>query len=189
LIASKLVAAIEASKQRSFARVLFGLGVRHVGKTMAEVIVTAYPTIDLLMQASEEDLATIDGVGPNIAKSLWTFLRTPDNVNVIERLRKAGVKLEDGRGDKSSLPQTLAGLTFVLTGSLVQSGMTRDDAGAQLKARGAKVSSSVSAKTSYVVAGEATGSKYDKAIALGVPVLTEDDLLAIIETGAIPETE
>ncbi|MEG0504936.1 MAG: NAD-dependent DNA ligase LigA, partial [Raoultibacter sp.] len=82
LIASKLVAAIEASKQRSFARVLFGLGVRHVGKTMAEVIVTAYPTIDLLMQASEEDLATIDGVGPNIAKSLWTFLRTPDNVNV-----------------------------------------------------------------------------------------------------------
>lgn len=189
IMAGKLVAAIEASKQRSFARVLFGLGVRHIGKTTAEIIVATYPSIDLLSKASEEDLSTIDGVGPNIAKSLWTFLRTPDNVSVIERLRKAGVKLESGADDKSSLPQTLTGMTFVLTGSLVQSGMTRDDAGAQLKARGAKVSSSVSAKTSFVVAGEAAGSKYDKAIALGVPVLTEDDLLAIIDTGAIPKNE
>ena len=84
------------------------------------------------------------------------------------------------------MPQTLAGLTFVLTGALVQSGMTRDEAGAQLKARGAKVSGSVSKKTSYVIAGETAGSKYGKAIALGVPVLDETQLLAILETGELP---
>ena len=85
------------------------------------------------------------------------------------------------------LPQTLAGLTFVLTGSLVESGMTRDEAGAVLKARGAKVSGSVSKKTSFVVAGEAAGSKYDKAVALSVPVLDEAALLRILETGEAPE--
>ena len=86
-----------------------------------------------------------------------------------------------------ALPQTLEGLTFVLTGSLVQSGMTRDEAGAALKARGAKVSGSVSKRTSYVVAGEAAGGKYDKAVALGVPVLDEPALLKILETGEVPE--
>lgn len=119
-VAAKLVAAIEASKSRSFARVLFGLGIRHVGKTTAEFIVGAYPTIDALEQANEEDLAAIDGVGPVIAKSIWTFLRTPDNLAVIERLRKAGVNLEEHAVAGEELPQTLAGLTFVLTGSLVK---------------------------------------------------------------------
>ena len=185
-VAAKLVAAIEASKSRSFARVLFGLGVRHVGKTTAEFIVAAYPSIDALEQANVEDLSAIDGVGPIIAKSVWSFLRTPDNLQVIERLRKAGVNLEESTGGEDGLPQTLEGLTFVLTGSLVKSGMTRDEAGSALKARGAKVSGSVSKKTSYVVAGEAAGSKYDKAIALGVPVLDEDALLAVIETGEVP---
>ena len=85
------------------------------------------------------------------------------------------------------LPQTLAGLTFVLTGSLVQSGMTRTEAGDLLKARGAKVSGSVSKKTSYVIAGEAAGSKYDKAVSLGVPVLDEAAFLHIVETGEVPE--
>ena len=110
---------------------------------------------------------------------------------VIERLRKHGVSLEDDvqAAEEDALPQTLAGLTFVLTGSLTQSWMTRDEAGAALKARGAKVSGSVSKKTSYVVAGEAAGSKYDKAIALGVPVLDEDALLRILETGEVPAGE
>lgn len=186
-VAAKLVAAIEASKARGFARALFGLGIRHVGKTTAEFVTGAYPSIDKLLQAGEEDLAAIDGVGPVIAKSIWTFLRTPDNLAVIERLGKAGVRLEESVAAGGGLPQTLDGLTFVLTGSLVKSGMTRDEAGAALKARGAKVSGSVSKKTSYVVAGEAAGSKYDKAIALGVAVLTEDDLLAIIKTGEVPQ--
>ena len=186
-VAKKLVAQIEDSKTRPFARALFGIGIRHVGKTMAEAIANAYPTMDALMAASEEDLAAVEGIGPKIAHSIFVFLRTPQNVEVIGRLRKLGVNMADEPVDAGEqLPQTLEGLTFVLTGALVQSGMTRDEAGAALKARGAKVSGSVSKKTSYVVAGEAAGSKYDKAIALGVPVLDEDQLLHILETGEIP---
>ena len=190
-VAKKLVAAIDESRTRPLARPLFGLGIRHVGKTMAEALAAAFPSIDALMAASEEELAAVEGVGPKIARCVYLFFRTPDNVAVIERLRKHGVSLEDDvqAAAEDALPQTLAGLTFVLTGSLTQSGMTRDEAGAALKARGAKVSGSVSKKTSYVVAGEAAGSKYDKAIALGVPVLDEDALLHILETGEVPAGE
>lgn len=190
-MAKKLMAAIDESRTRPLARPLFGLGIRHVGKTMAEALAAAFPSIDALMAASEEELAAVEGVGPKIARCVYLFFRTPDNVAVIERLRKHGVSLEDDvqAAEEDALPQTLAGLTFVLTGSLTQSGMTRDEAGAALKARGAKVSGSVSKKTSYVVAGEAAGSKYDKAIALGVPVLDEDELLHILETGEVPAGE
>lgn len=114
------------------------------------------------------------------------FLRTPDNVAVIDRLALRGVVMENAAADEGEeLPQTLEGLTFVLTGALVQSGMTRDEASAQLKARGAKVSSSISKKTSFLIAGEAAGSKYDKAVSLGVPVLSEDDLLKLV-AGELP---
>lgn len=186
-VAKKLVAAIEASKGRSFARVLFGLGIRHVGKTTAEAIAAAYPSMDALAAAGEDELAGIYGVGPKVAHGMWLFFRTPDNVSVIERLRAAGVTMADeatAPGDE--VPQVLAGLTFVLTGTLAHSGMTRDEAGARLKAMGAKVSGSVSKKTSFVVAGENAGSKYDKAVALGVPVLDEAQLLNLLETGEVP---
>ena len=190
-IAKKLVAAIDESRTRPFARPLFGLGMRHVGKTMAETLARAFPSMDALMAATEEQLAAVDGVGPKIAHSTYLFLRTPDNVQVIERLAKHGVRLADDAEAQAAdaLPQTLEGLTFVLTGSLTQSGMKRDEAGAALKARGAKVSGSVSKKTSFVVAGEAAGSKYDKAVALGVPVLDEAALLRIIETGEVPTAD
>lgn len=189
-VAAKLVAAIDASRGRGFARVLFGLGMRHVGKTTAEALAASYPSMDELRAATEEDLAAVEGIGPKIAHSVYLFLRTPDNVAVIDRLQARGVNLADSAAeDAAQLPQTLAGLTFVLTGTLVQSGMTRDEAGAALRARGAKVSGSVSKKTSFVVAGESAGSKYDKAIALGVPVLDEDALLRIIETGEAPTAE
>ena len=189
-VAKKLVAAIEASRTRTFARALFGLGIRHVGKTTAELLSAAYPSIGLLAAASEEDLAAIEGIGPKIAHSVYLFLCTPDNAAVIERLRARGVRLEDDAAEPAEqLPQTLAGLTFVLTGSLVESGMTRDEAGAALKARGAKVSGSVSKKTSFVVAGEAAGSKYDKAVSLGVPVLDEAALLHILKTGEAPAVQ
>ena len=187
-VAKKLVAAIEASKGRSFARVLFGLGIRHVGKTTAEAIAAAYPSMDALAAAGEDELAGVYGVGPKVAHGMWLFFRTPDNVSVIERLRAAGVTMADEAvvpGEE--VPQVLAGLTFVLTGTLTHSGMTRDEAGARLKAMGAKVSGSVSKKTSFVVAGEAAGSKYDKAVTLGVPVLDEAALLRILETGEVPE--
>ena len=190
-IAKKLVAAIDESRTRPFARPLFGLGMRHVGKTMAETLARAFPSMNALMAATEEQLAAVDGVGPKIAHSTYLFLRTPDNVQVIERLAKHGVRLADDVDAQAAdaLPQTLEGLTFVLTGSLTQSGMKRDEAGAALKARGAKVSGSVSKKTSFVVAGEAAGSKYDKAVALGVPVLDEAALLHIIETGEVPTAD
>lgn len=186
-VAKKLVAAIEASKGRPFARVLFGLGIRHVGKTTAEAIAAAYSSMDALAAAGEDELAGIYGVGPKVAHGMWLFFRTPDNVSVIERLRAAGVTMADEAvvpGEE--VPQVLAGLTFVLTGTLTHSGMTRDEAGARLKAMGAKVSGSVSKKTSFVVAGENAGSKYDKAQALGVPVLDEAQLLNLLETGEVP---
>ena len=166
-------------------------GVYGACSTMAETLARAFPSIDALMAATEEQLAAVDGVGPKIAHSTYLFLRTPDNVQVIERLAKHGVRLADDVEAQAAdaLPQTLEGLTFVLTGSLTQSGMKRDEAGAALKARGAKVSGSVSKKTSFVVAGEAAGSKYDKAVALGVPVLDEAALLRIIETGEAPTAD
>lgn len=186
-VAKKLVAAIEASKGRSFARVLFGLGIRHVGKTTAEAIAAAYPSMDALASAGEDELAAIYGVGPKVAHGMWLFFRTPDNTSVIERLRAAGVTMADEAvAVGEEVPQVLAGLTFVLTGTLAHSGMTRDEAGARLKAMGAKVSGSVSKKTSFVVAGESAGSKYDKAVALGVPVLDEAQLLNLLETGEVP---
>lgn len=187
VVAKKLIAQIDQSKHASFGRVLFGLGIRHVGKTMAEAIAAAYPSMDALEAAGEEELAQVEGVGPKIAHGLYEFFRTPQNVEVIRRLRKFGVTMEvDIEDVEELLPQTLSGLTFVLTGTLVQSGMTRDEAAEALKARGAKVSGSVSKKTSYVVAGESAGSKYDKAVALGVPVLDEAQLLHIIDTGEVP---
>ena len=186
-VAKKLVAAIEASKGRTFARVLFGLGIRHVGKTTAEAIAAAYPSMDALSTAGEDELAGIYGVGPKVAHGMWLFFRTPDNVSVIERLRAAGVTMADEAvAVGEEVPQVLAGLTFVLTGTLTHSGMTRDEAGARLKAMGAKVSGSVSKKTSFVVAGENAGSKYDKAVALDVPVLDEAQLLNLLETGEVP---
>ena len=188
VVAKKLVAAIDESRTRPFARPLFGLGMRHVGKTMAETLARAFPSMEALMAASEEELAAVDGVGPKIAHATYLFLRTPDNVQVIERLAKLGVNLADDveAAAAEALPQTLEGLTFVLTGSLTQSGMTRDAAGEALKARGAKVSGSVSKKTSFVIAGEAAGSKLTKAESLGVPVLDEAALLHILETGEAP---
>ncbi len=189
-VAAKLIGAIEQSKTRSFARVIYGLGIRHVGKTVAELVAAAFPTIELLSAATEEQLAQVSGVGEKIAHAIYLFMRTPDNVDVIERLARYGVTMADAlplEGEEGEKP--LDGLTFVLTGSLVQSGMTRDEAGSALKALGAKVTGSVSKKTSYVVAGEEAGSKLDKALALGVPVLNEQQLLDLLETGRVPEGE
>ncbi len=183
--ANKILGFIEESKGRSFARVLFGLGMRHVGRTTAEALVRAFPSMDALRAASEEELAKVDGVGQVIAHSVAAFLKTPDNIQVIERLARHGVTMEETAMSEAA-PQTLAGLTFVLTGSLVQSGMTRNEAGDWLKERGAKVSGSVSKKTSYVIAGEAAGSKYEKAVSLGVPVLDESQFLQLMETGELP---
>lgn len=184
-VAAKLITAIEESKTRPFSRVLFGLGIRHVGKTIAELVVSECPSIEELRVATEEQLSAIDGVGDVIAQSIVAFMQTPDNNAVIDRLKEYGLTLKQYQKEPEQ-EQILKGKTFVLTGSLVKSGLTRDEAGEKLKALGAKVSGSVSAKTSYVVYGEAAGSKYDKALSLGVPVMDEDAFLEFLETKILP---
>ena len=182
-IAKKVMTKVEESKTRGLGRVLFGIGMRHVGANVAELLAQEFGSIQALATAPVEKIAEIPGIGPKIAESVHEFFSIPENVAVIERLRQAGVVLEEEKSE-NELPQTLAGLTFVLTGTLEH--FTRDEAGAQLKAMGAKVSGSVSKKTSFVVAGEAAGSKLTKAESLGVPVLDEVALQQILETGQAP---
>ena len=182
-IAKKVMAQVEESKTRGLGRVLFGIGMRHVGANVAELLAQEFGSIQALATAPVEKIAEIPGIGPKIAESVHEFFSIPENVAVIERLRQAGVALEEEKSE-NELPQTLAGLTFVLTGTLEH--FTRDEAGAQLKAMGAKVSGSVSKKTSFVVAGEAAGSKLTKAESLGIPVLDEAALQQILETGQVP---
>ena len=182
-IAKKVMAKVEESKTRGLGRVLFGIGMRHVGANVAELLAQEFGSIQELATVPVEKIAEIPGIGPKIAESVHEFFSIPENVAVIERLRQAGVALEEEKSE-NELPQTLAGLTFVLTGTLEH--FTRDEAGAQLKAMGAKVSGSVSKKTSFVVAGEAAGSKLTKAESLGIPVLDEAALQQILETGQAP---
>ena len=182
-IAKKVMVQVEESKTRGLGRVLFGIGMRHVGANVAELLAQEFGSIQALATAPVEKIAEISGIGPKIAESVHEFFSISENVAVIERLRQAGVMLEEEKPE-NELPQTLAGLTFVLTGTLEH--FTRDEAGAQLKAMGAKVSGSVSKKTSFVVAGEAAGSKLTKAESLGVPVLDEAALQQILETGQVP---
>lgn len=196
--ATKIFDELEKSKQQPLSRVLFALGIRHVGKSVGELIAAKFPSIDALLRASEDEIAQIGGIGPKIAASVKQFLAVPENVRVLEKLREAGFSLEDDAasaaaraaeeaGIDASLAeaQPLAGLTFVLTGTLER--RTRDEAGAALKALGAKVSGSVSKKTSYVVAGPGAGSKLAKAESLGVSVLDEAQMEEVLATGRIPQ--
>ena len=183
-IAAKVMAQVRESRGRGLARVLFGLGIRHVGASVAAALADAFGSLEALAAASDADIAQVEGVGPKIALSVIQFFAVPENRAVCERLGAAGVALSEERAEPER-EQTLAGMTFVLTGSLER--RTRDEAGAELKALGAKVSGSVSKKTSYVVAGAKAGSKLTKAQQLGVPVLDEDALEQIIATGLPPQ--
>jgi DNA ligase (NAD+) len=184
VVAAKIAANIEASRDRPLWRVLYGLGIRHAGSTVSEQLAGAFRSLDALASAAEEEIASVEGVGPTIAASVAEFLRNPDNVAVLDRLRERGVRLSDEGRVAEARPATLAGLTFVLTGGL--EAFTRDSATAALKAWGAKVSGSVSAKTSFVIAGTDAGSKLAKALELGVPVLDEAALARIFKTGEPP---
>lgn len=180
--ATKAIEQIEASKQRPFESVLFAIGIRNIGKTTAEALARAFKTMDALMEASEVQLCQVDGIGEVVAQGVEEFFDTKDNRDFIERLREVGLQMAIDESDAK--PQTLAGLTFVLTGSLEH--YDRATGEELLRAYGAKASGSVSKKTSYVVAGPGAGSKLRKAEELGVPVLDEDALVKIIETGEVP---
>lgn len=197
-IAGKVMDELVRSKAQPLSCVLFALGIRHVGKSVAEVLAQRFLTIDTLAAASEEDIAACEGIGPKIAASVREFLSVPENLEVLQRLREAGLALEENLGvavaqaaqetgvdADLAAGQPLDGLTFVLTGTLVN--RTRDEAGAALKLLGAKVSGSVSKKTSYLVAGPKAGSKLTKAESLGVPVLDEEALERILATGEVPQ--
>lgn len=176
--AANLVAAIEKSKQTTLARFLYGLGMRHVGETTAKDLARHFGALDRLMDASIEQLLEAPDVGPVVAQSIRTFFEQPHNREVVEQLRAAGVTWGEHDGHADTSPKPLAGKTFVLTGSLPT--LEREDAKALIEAAGGKVSGSVSKKTHYVVAGEAAGSKLDKARELGVAVIDEAALRALL---------
>jgi DNA ligase (NAD+) len=179
--AENLVTAIDESKGRGLARVLVGLGIRHLGPTAAQSVARAMGSLDAIERASVEELTATDGVGPVIAESVGRFFAIDGNVQVVGKLRKAGVDLTAPVVKVSEEDAVLAGLTFVLTGGLESH--TRDGAQAAIEARGGKVTSSVSKKTSYVVVGESPGSKLAKAETLGVPVLDDAAFVDLLEHG------
>jgi DNA ligase (NAD+) len=175
--ADKLIGAIEGSKKRGLARVLFGLGIRHVGQKAAQTLAQTFGSVSALMAASQEELTAVPEIGPVIANSLHLYLNTCKAKVLLSALEQAGADLtaEIKQGDG-----VWAGLTFVLTGTL--SSMTRDEAELLITERGGKAAGSVSKKTDYVVAGEKAGSKLDKAMALGVKVLTEQEFIGKSQT-------
>ncbi len=175
--AEKLIAAIEKSREQDLARLINAFGIRQVGTKGAQVLARQFRTLDALMAAGEEELTEIPDIGGITARCLTEWFQNPQSQHLIETLRAAGVNVESHQaeaGDKFS------GMTFVLTGTLEQ--FTRDQAKARIEENGGKVAGSVSKKTSYVVAGAAAGSKLTKAESLGVPVLTEGEFLALLES-------
>ena len=174
--ASNLVSAIEKSKTAGAARVLFGMGVRHIGEAASEAIINQFGSINALFDADVQALCQVEDVGEIMAESLVSFFALPETAELVSRLSEYGVELEGAKAEPKG--DSLAGQTFVLTGTL--SSMTRGEAGEKLKALGAKVTGSVSAKTTCVVAGESAGSKLDKANALGIKVIDEQEFLKLI---------
>ena len=170
--AENLINAIESSRVIPVAKVLFGLGIHHVGANIAELLINHFSSIDALADASIEDIESIHGIGPQIAESIVDFFSQPRVQEFLKRLKDAGLQWAAESSESIEVADSIfAGKTFVLTGSL--STMTRSEASEKIKERGGKVSSSVSQKTDYLVAGESPGSKYDRAVQLGVPILTE----------------
>ncbi|MFE9554552.1 NAD-dependent DNA ligase LigA [Streptomyces sp. NPDC006703] len=172
---------IAAAKQRPLARILTGLSIRHVGPVAAEALAREFRSIDRIEQASEEELAAVEGVGGIIAASLKQWFAEEWHQEILRKWKAAGVRMEDESTGEDEGPRPLEGLTVVVTGTLERH--TRDGAKEALQSRGAKVTGSVSKKTSFVVVGDSPGSKYDKAMQLKVPVLDEDGFAVLLEQG------
>ena len=173
--AENAVAAIERSKQNDLSRLLYAFGIRQIGVKAARVLANRFHSFDALAAATEEELTEIDDIGAITARFLRQWLDSPQSQDLVRRLREAGVNLESVA---TQVDDRFAGMTFVLTGSLEH--FTRDEAAAMIEERGGKASGSVSKKTTYVVAGEAAGSKLKKANELGIPVLSEEEFLAML---------
>ena len=182
--ARRLLANLDAAKDKPLWRILVALSIRHVGPTAARALATAFGSLEAIMAAGEQQLADVEGVGPTIAAALREWFAVDWHRAIIEKWRAAGVRMADERD--ASIEPTLAGLTIVVTGSLT--GFSRDEAKEAIIVRGGKASGSVSKKTSFVVAGDAPGSKYDKAVELGVPILDEDGFRTLLHDGP-PEAD
>jgi DNA ligase (NAD+) len=179
--AEKILLQLEAAKSRPMANLFAALGIPHVGVNMAYDLAQYFPSIEKLASATPEDIEKIEGVGPNISRSVSEFFKNPQTIKLIEKLQKYGVSLEDSADAKASLKvsDTLAGKSFVITGTL--KGLDRLKAETEIKQRGGKASSSVSKNTSYLVVGENPGSKLAKAESLNVKVLSEDEFLELLK--------
>src|SRR5262245_27003250 len=169
--AQNLVDEINASRSLEFWRLLFGLGVRHVGERTAQLLAVHFGSMDRLAEASSAELEQVNEVGPKLAQSIYRFFHEPDNLQLIERLKSAGLNMKSETAERPRVPQIFAGQTFVLTGTLER--LTREEASELIQQRGGKVSSAVSKKTNYLLAGRDAGSKLEKARQLGVEILDE----------------
>jgi DNA ligase (NAD+) len=176
--AAKLLAEIEKSKGNEVWRLLYGLGIRHVGERGAQVLADHFGSIEAIESAPREELERVREIGPVLAEAVRTWFDEPHNRELVERLRASGVTTAGERKVAPAGPQPLAGKTFVVTGTLAS--MSREDAQAKIEALGGKVTGSVSKKTSYLVVGAEAGSKLDKARALGVAELDEAAFLGLI---------
>ena len=183
--AGKVLKSIESSKQHPFTRVLSALGILHVGGEIAELLASHLRSLDRLEKASVEELATVPGIGPRIAESVVAFFREERNRQVVEKLRKAGVRLQ-AEGGVEVVAGPLAGKQFVVTGRLAS--MSRPQAQARIKALGGIAGASVTRKTDFLVAGDDPGAKLAQAQRLGTQVLTEEEFLKLLETGVDPES-
>jgi DNA ligase (NAD+) len=178
---SNILDAIEKSKQRPLSRVIFALGILHIGEEMAEILASHFGSMDKLAKASRDELMDIEAVGPKIADSVLAFFRQEENQKIIQRLKEAGVKLEERKAKSEELP--LAGLEFVITGRL--EAFTREEAEAKIKALGGTAKDNVTKKTTYLVVGaEPGGTKFARARELGTKQLTEKELLRLLEQKA-----
>lgn len=176
--AQNILDALEASKRRELPRVIFGLGIRHIGEHVAELIAERCSSLEALLDVSQEDLEGVDGIGPVVAESVVSWCAQKRNRELIKKLKAVGVRPVAPKRRKAS-ELTLSGKTFVFTGELF--GYSREEAERWVKELGGRASSSVSKKTDYVVAGEHPGSKYEKAKSLGVKVLSEQDFKKLIQ--------
>jgi len=174
--AANLISNINKSRRNPLPRVISALGIRFVGERTSQILAETFGSLDKVAAATREQLQAAEEVGPRVAEAIFQFFREPQNLQLIEKLRGAGLQFEHAVKEKKNGP--LAGLTFVLTGSLA--GLSRDEAKRRIEAAGGKVLASVTKKTSFVVVGDEPGSKLDKALSLGIPVIDEDRLLSMI---------
>jgi DNA ligase (NAD+) len=177
---ANLMAAIAEAKDRPLARVLTGLGIPLAGGTVARVLTRRFRSMETLLDASEEELSEIDGVGPELARSLREWADDDENRRLVGKLREAGVRLADPEPEDAGAG-LLEGMTLVITGTL--DGFSRDEAKAAVEERGGRITGSVSGKTTAVVAGAAAGSKLQKAQDLGIPVLDEETFTQLLDRG------